>query len=122
MRILAVPLFCLALWLQALSASALELVMVDRVGCGYCIAWKRDIGPAYPNTEMGQFAPLRTVDIGALKSSGIDLQGRVLFTPTFLLVEDDKELGRIEGNPGEEFFWHMLHQLLLQTTGYSGAS
>lgn len=122
MKLLALPALILMACLSALPAAALELVMIDRAGCGYCIAWKRDIGPAYPNTEMGQYAPLRTVDIGAIKAAGIETAGRVLFTPTFLLIEDGKELGRIEGNPGEDFFWHMLHQLLSRTTDYRGAS
>lgn len=110
------------LCLLALPALAVELVMVERQGCAYCVAWKRDIGPAYPNTEMGQFAPLRIVDIGALRSAGLETGGRVMFTPTFLLVRDGKEIGRIEGHPGEDFFWFHLHRLLVETAGYTGGS
>ena len=32
--------------------------------------------------------------------------------PTFVLVEDGRELGRIEGYPGEDFFWGLLGKLL----------
>lgn len=102
-------------------ASAVELVMVRRDGCHYCIAWTNTIGPAYPNTEMGQFAPLRRVDIADLPASEIELDGKVLFTPTFVLVHMGKELGRIEGNPGEDFFWPLLYKLLSSEAGYEGS-
>ena len=43
---------------------------------------------------------------------GVRLGLRPSFTPTFVLVEDGKEIGRIEGYPGEDFFWPMLGALL----------
>jgi thioredoxin-related protein len=101
-------------------AAALELIMVERKGCHYCIAWKEDIGPAYPKTEMGRFAPLRMVDIAAAPPEGVTFDSRVVFTPTFVLVDDGEEIGRIEGHPGEEFFWGVLHRVLTEKAGYTG--
>ena len=101
-------------------AEALELVMVERQGCSYCVAWKETIGPAYPNTEMGQFAPLRMVDIKDTLGDDIQFEGRILFTPTFVLVSEGREIGRIEGHPGDHFFWGMLEQLLRERAGYNG--
>lgn len=115
-------LFGLALALAAPAAAALELIMVDRQGCQYCEAWKEDIGPAYPMTEMGQFAPLRIVDIRDAPPQGVTFDSRVLFTPTFVLIEDGTELGRIEGHPGDDFFWGLLFRLLSDRAGYDGAS
>ena len=37
---------------------------------------------------------------------------RVLFTPTFILVKDGQEMGRIEGYPGQDFFWGLLEMML----------
>jgi hypothetical protein len=37
-----------------------------------------------------------------------------VFTPTFVLVEDGTEAGRIEGYPGEDFFWPLLAKLIAQ--------
>ena len=42
----------------------------------------------------------------------IDFASRPVFTPTFVLVEDGKELGRMEGYAGDEFFWFVLGKLL----------
>lgn len=113
-------LFGLALMLAAPNASALELIMVDRQGCHYCEAWKKDVGPAYPRTEMGKFAPLRVVDIRDAPPEDVTFDSRVVFTPTFVLVEDGTELGRIEGHPGEDFFWGLLFRLLSDRAGYDG--
>lgn len=110
----------LALWLTALPAAAIELIMVERQGCHYCIEWKEDIGPAYPNTEMGRFAPLRMIDIADAPPQGVTFDSRVLFTPTFVLVDDGTEIGRIEGHPGEDFFWGLLYKLLTEKAGYDG--
>ncbi|SDO45887.1 hypothetical protein SAMN05216196_105369 [Lutimaribacter pacificus] len=115
-----IAILCLAAGLAAVPALAAELIMVERDGCQYCIAWKKDIGPAYPNTEMGRYAPLRMVDISDAPPEGVEFASRVIFTPTFVLVEDGRELGRIEGHPGEDFFWGLLHRLLTGKTGYDG--
>ncbi len=34
------------------------------------------------------------------------------FTPTFVLIEDGKEYGRIRGYPGDQFFWFRIDELL----------
>lgn len=109
-------------WLAALPLVAAELVMVDRAGCAYCIAWKEQIGPAYPNTDLGAFAPLRIVDIRDGAPEGMTFARPALFTPTFILIEDGQEVGRIEGYPGEDFFWGLLEKLLKEKTDFVGAS
>ncbi len=45
-----------------------------------------------------------------------------LFTPTFVLVENGVELARIEGYPGEDFFWGLLGMILKQNTDFKGTS
>ena len=100
---------------------AADLVMVERPGCGYCIQWKTEIAPAYPNTEMGQFAPLKIIDISTVANAEFTLARGVNFTPTFLLVENGAEIGRIEGYPGQDFFWGVLEMLLRAKLDYTGA-
>ena len=85
--------------------------MIDQQGCHYCQMWEAEIGPIYEKTEESQRAPLRKVDLRKLPDD-IEFTSRPVFTPTFVLVEDGKELGRIEGYAGEEFFWFLVGQLL----------
>ncbi len=94
------------------SASALELIMFEQEACEWCEVWDKEIGPVYPKTTEGKLAPLRRVDI--FDDLPKDLKGitNPRFTPTFVLFHDGKELGRIRGYPGEDFFWGMLGQLL----------
>lgn len=96
-----------------LPAPAAELVMVERHGCHWCERWNAEIAPIYPKTEEGRRAPLRRVDIKALPDD-VALASPPVFTPTFVLVEEGRELGRIEGYAGDEFFWFLLTQLLDQ--------
>lgn len=92
---------------------ALQFVMFERDGCIYCRRWNEEIAPAYPKTAEGAAAPLRRHDITDPLPADIPLTGRApVFTPTFVLLRDGTETGRIEGYPGDEFFWVLLADLL----------
>ena len=97
---------------------AAELIMVEQQGCYYCLEWKDQLGHIYPKTPEGKFAPLKTIDITEVdKIKG--LQSDVIFTPTFVLMENDKELGRLEGYSSEDFFWELLEVILKEETEYT---
>ncbi len=100
-------------------AQAAELVMVEQAGCHYCIQWKQQIGPIYPKTDEGDFAPLRMVSMAEAPPDGVSFARPVTFTPTFVLVENGQELARIEGYPGEDFFWGLLEMMLLEHTDFA---
>ncbi|WP_292309525.1 thioredoxin family protein [Marivita sp.] len=109
----------------ALTATALAepmLVMVEQPGCVYCERWDHEIGPAYPKTDEGKFAPLLRADLREAPPEGITYARRVLFTPTFVLIENGQEQARIEGYPGEDFFWPLLTKLLEDHTDFNPAS
>ncbi|MCB1340814.1 MAG: hypothetical protein KDK24_07090 [Pseudooceanicola sp.] len=109
----------LLLAVAALPARAVELVMVEQDGCIYCARWDAEIAPAYPSTAEGRFAPLRRVDIRAIPPD-ITLTRRVIFTPTFLLVDNHRELARMEGYAGDQFFWPLLAEMLRDNAGFKG--
>lgn len=96
---------------------AAELVMVEQSGCEWCARWDQEIAPIYPKTSEGHFAPLRRVNLHDMRQE-LELARRVNFTPTFLIVEEDHEIGRLEGYPGEDFFWPVIAQLLSKHAGY----
>jgi hypothetical protein len=105
-----------------LSAQAAELVMVERKGCHYCIQWKDDLGPIYPKTAEGRYAPLRMVDLADGLPDDITFARKVVYTPTFVLIENNTEIGRIEGYPSEDFFWGLLQMMLKAKTDFSNAA
>lgn len=103
--------------LAAAPAAAMELVMVEEHGCVWCERWNVEIAPAYPKTAEGEFAPLRRIDKRDLPAD-IDFVTRPVFTPTFVLVDEGRELARIEGYPGENFFWPLLAEMLAEATDF----
>lgn len=111
MRSVLILAAAIMLWISS-SSEAAELIMVRQVGCPWCAAWERDIGPIYSKSEAGQRAPLRTVDLR--DRLPVLLKGPIVYTPTFVLVEKGREIGRIEGYTSDHFFWDILDALLLQ--------
>lgn len=104
-----------ALWLPCVPAQAgaqdTRLVMVEQKGCIYCMQWDRDVAPEYAKTAEGWTAPLQRVDIGDIPED-LSLKSRPVLTPTFILVRDGQELSRLEGYPGEDFFWPLLMRMI----------
>jgi len=88
--------------------AGLRLVMVERAGCVYCARWDKEIAPKYGLTPEGKLAPLERVDIHDNWTEGLSIAQPPVFTPTFILISGDAEVGRIEGYPGEDFFWGLL--------------
>lgn len=107
----------LALMLTALPASAgpLRLLMVEKHGCVYCAAWDRSVGPGYAATPQGRAAPLERVDIHGPWPDGLALARRPFVTPTFILLDDGAEVGRLEGYLTAAQFYPALSALLDQT-------
>ncbi len=105
-----------ALLLPSHAASAqgtdVQLLMFDDPGCPYCRQWHREVGPAYANSPEAKRAPLRVLQLRAPRPSDVKLSEPVRATPTFVLVQDGREVGRIVGYPGADFFWPMLDALL----------
>lgn len=91
------------------GASTVELIMVEDPGCPYCARWDEEVGVAYVASPEGRFAPLvrrRRNDPEVQKF------GKIIYSPTFILVRDGVEVGRIVGYPGADFFWGLLEGLL----------
>lgn len=98
--------------IAAQGAIAAELLMFERPGCPWCARWKAEVGPAYPNTPEGRRAPLRQVMMQGPAPRDFPLAEPVIYSPTFVLIEDGREIGRITGYIGEEPFWGLLGVLV----------
>lgn len=94
------------------------LLMAEEHGCVWCERWNKEISAIYPKTPEGQAAPLVRYDLHGEQPENVNFARRVHFTPTFILVEDGVEVGRIEGYPGEDFFWGLL-SIMLEEAGVS---
>ena len=91
-----------------------ELVMVESSTCSWCELWEREVGVVYKQTLNGTRAPIRRLTLDGLQKQSFKIMYPVTYTPTFILVRDRKEVGRITGYPGEGYFWTLLDELLQQ--------
>ena len=105
----------LTLAMLALPAmSETRLIMAEEEGCMWCARWNAEIAPIYPKTTEGKSAPLRRMDVKAPPPDDLTFKTAPHYTPTFILVDNGQEIARIEGYPGEDFFWGLLGVMLKQ--------
>lgn len=90
-------------------ASGLRLIMVDDIGCQYCRKWDAEVGGIYERSAVGVVAPLER---RAKRHPDLAPYEPLAYTPTFILVRDGAEVGRIVGYPGADFFWAELERLI----------
>jgi len=109
-RIMALVLAIVSILPLSVSAET-YLLMAEETGCIWCERWNKEISHIYPKTSEGAAAPLSRYDLHSDKPD-VEFARRVHFTPTFILVRDGKEVGRIEGYPGEDFFWGLLGMMM----------
>ncbi|HEV8034932.1 hypothetical protein [Yoonia sp.] len=109
---LAIAALAVTLISAASARAEVRLVMAEEPGCLWCARWHEEIGPIYPKTDEGAAAPLRRVNLLDPMPSDIVLARRINFTPTFILLVEGVETNRIEGYPGDDFFWGLLGQML----------
>ena len=98
-------------WFPTLAEAA-ELVMVEQAGCVWCARFNVEVAPEYPITPEGLAAPLRRIDLHRPVPADLWINGPLVMTPTFLLVIEGAEVARLEGYPGEDFFWGLLGRML----------
>ena len=99
------------------AADKYNLVYVEQEGCIYCEIWDEEISSIYPKTTEGSIAPLMRVDIADYEQILISVNP-VVFTPTFILTKNSKEISRIEGYIGDDLFWGMLEVMLKRETNF----
>jgi hypothetical protein len=90
------------------------LVMVDAPDCAYCRKWDREVSKGYGLSPEGRAAPLTRVRRGDRRLADM---GGLAYTPTFILIVNGQEAGRIVGYAGSDFFWGQLNQII-QRVGF----
>ena len=82
-----------------------KMIMFNSPFCEWCEIWEEEVGIVYGKTDIGQKLPVRRVDISDNRPSDLQHLKGIRFTPTFVILENGGEIGRILGYPGESFFW-----------------
>ena len=105
------------------SANAeLRLLMFEQDGCFWCAQWGHRSFPYLPpKPRKGARAPLQRIDIFDPLPEAYTIKIPPAFTPTFVLLRDGTEIGRIEGYPGADFFWSLMEQMMTPLPEYVAA-
>jgi thioredoxin-related protein len=117
MKLILQTLILIIAWEFLYASEKYNLVYVEQQGCFYCEIWDEEIAAIYPKTPEGKFAPLLRLDITDYEAKMINVKP-VVFTPTFILTNNYKEISRIEGYIGDDSFWSMLEVMLKRETKY----
>lgn len=102
----------LAALLWPATSHAAELLMFERDGCVWCQRWDREVGSSYSKTDEAKVLPLRHVNIDRQATSSVALVSPVRYTPTFVVVHNGREIGRITGYINDDAFWGLLSTLV----------
>ncbi len=93
---------------QSADGGGAQLIMFEQQGCEWCEVWNEEIGAVLPKTPEGKCAKFSRFDIHNPTSKVLEKIKPIIYTPTFVVFEDGKEVGRVLGYAGEDFFWFQL--------------
>lgn len=102
-------------------AYSLELLYFYDVNCGACKKFDKEVGSHYDKTQEGKIAPIKKVEFQVWRQQkpkpySDTLTKRVIGTPTFIMVEDGKEIDRLTGYSNDELFWLAMQHMLAKAT------
>ena len=94
------------------SGANVELIVVEASECIYCTVFRRDVLPSYQASEQARSVPVRFLDVNDRAVEQLGLDGPINIVPTFVVMKNNKEIGRIPGYVGPENFYHTINYLL----------
>ncbi len=103
----------LAGWADSVADGQPMLVMLERHDCPWCRRWLREVGErSWDLSDLGRRAPLRRLDVGGGLPAEFAFLRNWRFTPTFVLLVGETEIGRIIGYQADLFFWQQAEALI----------
>lgn len=104
----------LGVWLFSLNAraSSVQLAVFETRNCDYCQMFHKDVADDYSNSWPGRIAPLSRILVSNYRSDRFELKAPIQVVPTFVLIEDGKELLRITGYFGRQNFFQIMTSVL----------
>ncbi|MCU0888959.1 MAG: thioredoxin family protein [Rubritepida sp.] len=98
---------------RAARAEGARMVLLERHDCPWCVRWRREVGErAWNRSNLGRRAPLRAVDVATGLPEDLRFLTDWRVTPSFVLVAQGREIGRITGYQGDHFFWAAAEALI----------
>ena len=101
-------------WPVKAADSRGQLVMITSSHCPWCEAFEDDVGKGYDLTEEALVYPLRRHDFYKAMPDDLAHLTPATMTPTFIVMRNGAEVGRIIGYPGAELFWWQISEFTAQ--------
>lgn len=93
-------------------AVAAELIYFHSESCSVCEQWDEDVGQLYDKTIEAKRLGLRRLSVHDDPPADLSFIKGVIYTPTFVVVEDGREVGRMVGYITDYFFWERVGKLI----------
>jgi len=93
-------------------AGAAELVYFYSETCPTCEQWDEEVGSLYDKTIEAKRLDLRRLSIHDDPPADLSFIKGVIYTPTFVVVKDGQEVGRMVGYIADYFFWERMGKLI----------
>ncbi len=94
------------------AASNLQLVVLEAPGCTYCNLFRRYVVPAYETSPKSRTIPMKFIDMNDEAYGELGLDAPVDMVPTTILMQNNREVGRIPGYLGPENFFRAVNHLM----------
>ena len=97
---------------ERLNAVRLEVLVFESESCIYCRIFRRDVLPQYLQSKRAKMAPIKFIDVKRVDPKKLGIVAPLTMLPTFVIMREGRERGRINGYLGPEPFFHMVSQIL----------
>ena len=89
-----------------------QLLMITSDSCPWCEAFEEEVGLGYAFTKESDLFPLKRVDYYQPLPTNLQHITPAILTPTFVIIQNGFEIGRIAGYPGAELFWWRISEFI----------
>ena len=89
-------------------ARGAELVYFHSESCSVCEQWNEEVGAVYGKTTEAERLTLRRVSVHDDPPADLSFIKGVVYTPTFVVVDQGLEVGRMVGYITDYFFWEQV--------------
>lgn len=108
------------------TALADKLVYVHSPDCSACMQFDKEVGAIYDKAEESTQLPMIKIELSRWQQGSHALgdceTDDVFATPTFIHLQDCKEVDRITGYSNDELFWLALERLDNRSKEYQAAA
>lgn len=86
------------------ASAEMRLFMFEIAECEACDQFHAETLQDYWNSEASRTLPLTIVDLNALGTAAQPLRTPIDVVPTFVVMQDGREVARLSGYPGKQAF------------------